>query len=40
LVNDKELKLKLGKQGREDVAQKFSLEKMLKEIEKIYSKIL
>ena len=37
LVNDKELRLKLGEQGRKDTEQKFSLEKMLKEIENIYN---
>lgn len=36
LVNDENLRLKLGKQGRSDVLEKFSLEKMLKKIEEVY----
>lgn len=37
LVNDKELRLKLGEQGRKNAEQKFSLEQMLNEIENIYN---
>jgi len=36
LVSDRELRIKLGEQGRRDVITKFSLEKMLSDIEKIY----
>lgn len=38
LAGDKELRNRLGKRGREIVAQKFSLEKMLNKIEEIYNK--
>lgn len=37
LVNDKELRLKMGERAREIISQKFSLEKMLKEIEGVYN---
>jgi glycosyltransferase involved in cell wall biosynthesis len=36
LVNDEELRLRMGEQGRRDVEEKFSLEKMLEKIEEIY----
>lgn len=36
LANDKELRLRMGEQGRRDVEEKFSLAKMLEKIEKIY----
>lgn len=39
LVNDKELRLKLGKQGSDDIVQKFSLDQMLNKIEFIYKKV-
>lgn len=39
LVSDKESRIKMGERAREIVAQKFSLEKMLKEVEDIYAKI-
>lgn len=38
LVSDQKLRLKLGEQGRQDVAMKFSLEQMLSQIERVYSK--
>lgn len=37
LVDDKELRLKLGEQGRQDVVVRFSLEQMLSQIERVYS---
>ncbi len=37
LVDNKELRLRLGEQGRRDVEQKFSLNQMLEKIEKIYN---
>lgn len=37
LVNDKELRLKLGEQGRQDIVVRFSLEQMLSQIERVYS---
>lgn len=40
LVSDKDLRLKLGEQGKKDVEEKFSLEQMLNKIEKIYTKSL
>ncbi|MDD2757928.1 MAG: glycosyltransferase family 4 protein [Patescibacteria group bacterium] len=39
LVNNKELRLNLGKHGNAIVAQKFSLAKMLPEVENVYRKI-
>lgn len=37
LVDDKDLRLKLGEQGRQDVVVRFSLEQMLSQIERVYS---
>lgn len=39
LVNDKDLRLRLGKQGRQDVIVKFSSEQMLEKISKVYNNI-
>ncbi|OIO19925.1 MAG: hypothetical protein AUJ23_01230 [Candidatus Magasanikbacteria bacterium CG1_02_32_51] len=40
LINNPELRWKLGKNGRKLIENKFSLEKMLKETEKIYKEVL
>jgi glycosyltransferase involved in cell wall biosynthesis len=40
LIRSKELRLKLGQQGKKDVIEKFSLEQMLNKIENIYNTII
>jgi len=40
LIQDKELSKKLGSSAKKRVAQEFSVEKMVKETEKVYSELL
>lgn len=40
LINNKELRLRLGQKGKDRIKRDFSLEKMLNEIEKVYLQVL